>query len=102
MQEIERKKDSNLPDILKPIVKRQFEVVNVNQLPKIMQKAFNIMLTGRKRPVHIDLPMDVQCAQSDLALSSSLKRKTMAIQRGDLNLIINAAKMLTVALRPLI
>ena len=102
LQEIERKKDSNLPDILKPIVKRQFEVANVNQLPKIMQRAFNIMLTGRKGPVHIDLPMDVQCAQSDLALSSPLKRKTMAIQRGDLNFIKSAAKMLSEALRPLI
>lgn len=59
------------------------------------------MLTGRKGPVHIDLPMDVQCAQTDLALSSPLKRKTMAIQRGDQNLIKNAAKKLTKASRPL-
>ena len=102
LQEIERKKDSNFPDILKPVVKRQFEVANADQLPKIMQRAFNIMMTGRRGPVHIDLPMDVQCAPSDIELSFPSKRKSMAIQRGDPNLIKNAVKMLFDASRPLI
>ncbi|MHA2288794.1 MAG: thiamine pyrophosphate-binding protein, partial [Promethearchaeota archaeon] len=60
LQEIERQKDSNMPKILEPIVKRSFEVDTVGQLPTVMQRAFNIMLTGRRGPVHIDLPMDVQ------------------------------------------
>ncbi len=102
LQEIERKKDSNFPEILSPVVKRQFEVAHVNQLPKVMQRAFNFMLTGRKGPVHIDLPMDVQCAPCNLSLPDLFKRMTQARPRGDYQLIQKAAEMLMKAKRPVL
>ena len=43
LQEIERKKDSGLPKILEPIVKRSFEVDTVGQLPTIMQRALSFV-----------------------------------------------------------
>src|SRR5665648_331209 len=52
LQEIERSRDSDMPRILEPITKRTWQVSSVNQLPTIMQRAFNQMMTGRRGPVH--------------------------------------------------
>ncbi|MFW9817990.1 MAG: thiamine pyrophosphate-binding protein [Candidatus Thorarchaeota archaeon] len=99
LQEIERKKDSNMPKILEPIVKRSFEVDTVGQLPTIMQRAFNIMLTGRRGPVHIDLPMDVQAAAVETEIPEPLERRSSGRIRGDPELIKNAAQLLREAKR---
>lgn len=60
LQEIEKRHGSNFPQILEPIVKRYWQVNQIGQLPLVIQRAFNYMLTGRPGPVLIDLPMDVQ------------------------------------------
>jgi len=102
LQEIERKKDSSLPRILEPIVKRSFELTSADQIPKVMQRAFNIMMTGRRGPVHIDLPMDIQCDYVNGNVPEPDKRRTLAKSRGDIDLIKMAAELLMSAKRPLI
>ncbi|MFW9852475.1 MAG: thiamine pyrophosphate-binding protein [Candidatus Thorarchaeota archaeon] len=102
LQEIERKKDSSLPRILEPIVKRSFELATADQIPKVIQRAFNIMMTGRRGPVHIDLPMDVQCNSIVCEIPEPGKRKTISRLRGDIDLIKMAAELLMSAKRPLI
>ncbi|MBD3350307.1 MAG: thiamine pyrophosphate-binding protein [Candidatus Lokiarchaeota archaeon] len=102
LQEIERNKDSAMPKVVEPLVKRQFELAHVNQVPKVIQRAFNIMMTGRRGPVHIDLPMDVQCSEVNKPVPEPNKRKTYARPRGDPALIKEAAKMLINAKRPVI
>ena len=102
LQEIERYKDSSMPRILEPIVKRSFELASSNQIPKIIQRAFNIMMTGRKGPVHIDLPMDVQCDFVEGPIPEPFKRRTAAKLRGDFNYIQMAAELFMKAKRPLI
>ncbi len=102
LQEIERQKDSSLPRIFEPVVKRSFELASAEQVPKVMQRSFNIMLSGRKGPVHIDLPMDVQCDPISKALPDPEKRRTSAKPRGDLKLIKEASELLMTAKRPLI
>lgn len=102
LQEIERKRDSAFPRVLEPVVKRQFELAHVNQIPKVMQRAFNIMLTGRRGPVHIDLPMDIQCAPINVTLPHPHKHRTTSRPRGDKSAIVNAAEMIMKAKRPLL
>ena len=102
LQEIERKKDSSLPRILEPIVKRSFELASADQVSKAMQRAFNIMMTGRKGPVHIDLPMDVQCDYNSASVPQPVRRKSTARPRGDIDLIKMAAELFMSAKRPLI
>lgn len=102
LQEIERKKDSNMPKILEPIVKRSFEVATVGQLPTIMQRAFNYMLTGRKGPVHIDLPMDVQASDIDIEIPLPLERRSSGRIMGDFKIIKKAANLLKSAKRPVL
>jgi acetolactate synthase-1/2/3 large subunit len=102
LQEIERKKDSSMPKILEPIVKRSFEVDTVGQLPTIMQRAFNFMLSGRRGPVHIDLPMDVQANAIDTEIPVPLERRSSGRIIGDPKIVKKAANLLKNAKRPVL
>ncbi|MCP4537153.1 MAG: thiamine pyrophosphate-binding protein [Chloroflexi bacterium] len=61
LQEIERQYDANSLAVFEPITKRVWRPTSAERLPRIMQRAFAEMLTGRRGPVVVDLPMDVQC-----------------------------------------
>ncbi|PTX99393.1 biosynthetic-type acetolactate synthase large subunit [Verrucomicrobia bacterium LW23] len=47
-----------------PIVKHSYLVLDVNDLPRIVKEAFHIASTGRPGPVLIDIPKDVQMAET--------------------------------------
>jgi acetolactate synthase-1/2/3 large subunit len=102
LQEIERERDSNMPRILEPISKRSWQVSSVGQIPTVIQRAFNQMMTGRKGPVHIDLPMDVQAEAIETDIPEPLKRRSSGKILGDPDLIKEAAELLMVAERPVL
>ncbi|MCP4763898.1 MAG: thiamine pyrophosphate-binding protein [archaeon] len=102
LQEIERNRDSAFPKILEPVVKRQFELAHADQIPKVIQRAFNIMMTGRRGPVHIDLPMDVQCNPTYKSTPIPNRRKTDSKIRGDPIKIKEAVKLFMEAKRPVL
>jgi acetolactate synthase-1/2/3 large subunit len=102
LQEIERKSDSDFPRILEPVTKRSWQVSHPNQLPSIMQRAFNQMLTGRKGPVHIDLPMDVQAKAIETEIPEPNKRRAGGRILGDPKLIREASNLLINAKRPVL
>jgi len=100
LQEIERRRDSDFPRILEPVVKRSWQVVAVEQLPSTIQRAFNQMLTGRPGPVHIDLPMDVQAAAIETEIPEPKQRRPLGRVLGDLDSIKEAVELLKSAERP--
>ncbi len=102
LQEIERTHSANFPRVLEPIVKRYWQAVSVEQLPHIMQRAFSQMLTGRRGPVLVDLPMDVQAASSDVKIPEPEDRKPAARVKADPASIEEAAVLLNSARRPVI
>ncbi|TFF63497.1 MAG: thiamine pyrophosphate-binding protein, partial [Promethearchaeota archaeon] len=102
LQEIERRRDSDFPRILEPIVKRSWQVSAVDQLPSIMQRAFNQMLTGRHGPVHIDLPMDVQAAAIETEIPEPKNRRPLGRIYGDPELVKKAVDLFKSAKRPVI
>jgi acetolactate synthase-1/2/3 large subunit len=102
LQEIERNRDSNMPRILEPIVKRSWQVSSVEQLPTIMQRSFNQMLTGRRGPVHIDLPMDVQAEAIEVEIPDPLSRRPTGRVKGDMRDIKKATELLKIAERPVL
>lgn len=57
--------------------KHSFQVTNVNDLPKVLHKAFAIALEGRQGPVLVDIPKDVQLAEVTNSLEdlSQLRNK---------------------------
>lgn len=102
LQEIERKRDSDMPRILEPIVKRSYQVDVVGQIPSIIQRAFNQMMAGRRGPVHIDLPMDAQASAIDTEIPEPLKRRPTGKILGDPTLIKEAVQLLKEARRPVL
>jgi len=102
LQEIERQHNSDFPRILEPIVKRYWQVNRVSQLPHIMQRAFNYMLSGRPGPVLIDLPMDVQSEASEVEIPEPSRHNPRGRMSGSSEEIEKAAHLLINAKRPVI
>ncbi|MHA1789777.1 MAG: thiamine pyrophosphate-binding protein [Candidatus Helarchaeota archaeon] len=103
LQEIERRRDSGLYRAIEPVVKRTFDVSDIVQLPRIMHRAFNLMMTGRRGPVHINLPMDVQSDWLDIGeISGTNKYKATGNLYGDPGQIKKAVELLVNARRPVI
>ena len=68
LQEIERAHWADFASILKPIVKRSYQVTSLEQLPWVLHNTFKTALTGRPGPVHIDIPMDIQSESREMEL----------------------------------
>ena len=68
LQEIERKHWADFPSIMKPVVKRSYQVTSLDQLPWVLHNAFKTAVSGRPGPVHIDLPMDIQSETQEIEL----------------------------------
>ncbi|KJL42553.1 thiamine pyrophosphate-binding protein [Microbacterium trichothecenolyticum] len=64
--------------------------------------AFALFRTGRPRPVHIEIPLDVLEAPADVPAAAREARPAPAPVRGDAAAVRDAAKLLTDAARPVI
>jgi acetolactate synthase-1/2/3 large subunit len=104
LQEIERQQDANSLAVFKPIAKRIWSPTSAARLPRVLQRAFAEMLTGRRGPVVVDLPMDVQCDSVDVGTglpNPDAYRPTGPVLP-DPNLIEAAGRLLMEAARPVI
>jgi acetolactate synthase-1/2/3 large subunit len=54
--------EANVPSLMKDITKAQYQPLNVSDLLTIIPQAWQKSISGRKGPVLVDLPMDVQRA----------------------------------------
>jgi len=102
LQEVERARDDDFERVLQPVVKRSMRVDTVEQLPSIMKRAFNTMMTGRRGPVNIVLPMDVQSAGTNVVMPKPGRSVPGGRERGDTDAIAQAARLLAGAKRPVI
>jgi tartronate-semialdehyde synthase len=50
----------NIAEIVRPVTKKSYCVMETAQIPQVFREAFRIAREGRPGPVHIDLPLDVQ------------------------------------------
>ena len=102
LQEIERTQDSNFIDMVAPVVKRYWRPDSVRQLPTLLHRAFNQMMEGRRGPVLIDLPMDVQADWADVEVPDPAGHRSGGVQAGDSRDIGIAAQLLVNAKRPVL
>lgn len=58
--------ETDIVSMAKPVTKKAYLVTNANDLPWILEEAFNIAISGRPGPVLIDIPMNIQRADIDL------------------------------------
>ena len=102
LQEIDRPHGDNFPRMAEPVVKRWWTPSRVEQLPTILDQAFNVMMDGRRGPALINIPQDIQAEAADVTYAPSDKRRTKAVLHGEPDYISAAAKLLLSAERPVI
>lgn len=102
LQEIERRRSSDFIKVLEPVVKRSWEAMRAEQLPFIMQRAFAEMMTGRRGPVHVELPMDVQAESADVEIADMSRRIADQRPAPDPQEVERAAEVVLSAKRPVI
>ncbi|MBL7200138.1 MAG: thiamine pyrophosphate-binding protein [Anaerolineae bacterium] len=102
LQEIERAHDANSLAVFEPIAKRIWRPTSVERLPRTLQRAFAEMLTGRRGPVVVDLPMDVQCDSADVELDAPSTYRPIGPVLPEPELIAQAGRLLAGAERPAI
>ncbi len=71
----------NISEVVKPITKASFIVMDVNELADTIRKAFTIAQSGRKGPVLIDIPKDVTAnkAEFEAQIPAAIPRLTETI-----------------------
>lgn len=102
LQELDRHKDNGFPQIAEAVSKRSWVATRVEELPSIMHRAFSTMLTGRRGPAHIEIPMDVQAETADVNLHDLEQRLPVGLQYPDPKAIDRAAQVLQDSSRPVI
>jgi acetolactate synthase-1/2/3 large subunit len=89
--------------ITRPIVKHNFLVKDVKDLPLVLKKAFHIARTGRPGPVLIDIPKDVSAAKGPFVYPETLEMRSYnPVVKGHSGQIRKAISLLQEAQRPYI
>ncbi len=88
--------------IFKEVTKWSVLVTKPENVPEVIRRAFRIMLTGRKGPVHVDLAQDVIRAEIEAEFQPPKKYRPMGPVRGNPLLIKEAAEHLVNAVSPAI
>ena len=89
--------------ITRPVVKHNFLVKDVKDLPLVLKKAFHIAQTGRPGPVLIDIPKDVSAAKGPFVYPENLEMRSYnPVLKGHSGQIRKAIALLQEAERPYI
>ncbi|MEM2272659.1 MAG: biosynthetic-type acetolactate synthase large subunit, partial [Candidatus Bathyarchaeia archaeon] len=67
--------EADIIGITTPITKCNFQVRSVSDIPKIVKTAFYVASTGRRGPVLIDLPRDVQIEEAQVEFDDEVELK---------------------------
>ena len=74
LQELERRHVADNPRIFEPVVKEWWQPSRVDELPFVLHRAWNQMVSGRPGPVLLDLPMDVQADSAEVTCRTRTTR----------------------------
>src|SRR6187397_3315538 len=79
-QEVNLHNDASQVEIYRPFCKRVYRVDRVEDLPRILERAFHLCQVGRPGPVLVDVPMDIFSA--DLAVDAFDKVPPEIVRQG--------------------
>jgi len=96
--------EADITGITLPITKHNYLVTDVDELAGVIHEAFYIACNGRPGPVLIDLPGDVQKAESDVTSSKQPYSipGDQPVGPGDPEAVRHAAELINAAKRPVI
>ena len=101
-QEFERRHHADNPRVFEPVVKEWWQPSRVDDLPFVLQRAWNAMVSGRPGPVLLDLPMDIQAESAEVVLPEPERREARGRVRPASDDVERAAALLGSASRPVI
>ncbi len=102
LQEIERRQSNAFSRVMEPVTKRSWQALSAEQLAFIIQRAIAVMMSGRRGPTHVDLPMDVQAEAADVAVPEMQHRLPPSLPAADPEAVAAAAELLCSAGRPVL
>lgn len=102
LQELDRRHAADNPRIFEPVVKEWWQPSRVDELPFVLHRAWNAMISGRPGPILLDLPMDVQAEAADVAMPDPVTREARGRVRPAADDVERAARLLAAAQRPVI
>ncbi len=96
--------EADITGAVESFVKYSYLVKNVNDIPRIFKEAFHLANTGRKGPVLIDVPIDIQNATiSKFQYPAEINMRTYKpTVKGNMAQIKRVLKELSKAKRPII
>ena len=94
---------ADITGITMPITKHNYLVKDLEELPCILKEAFHVANTGRKGPVLIDLPKDLQAREGEFSYPARVELSSYKpTYEGHPGQIARAANAIKKAHRPLI
>ncbi len=102
LQELERRHVADNPRIFEPVVKEWWQPSRVDELPFVLHRAWNQMLSGRPGPILLDIPMDVLAESADVLIPEPTRREARGRIRPAADDVERAARLLAGAKRPVI
>lgn len=88
--------------ILKSLVKWSGRVTSVDRIPEFIHHGFRIATTGRKGPVHVDIPRDILLDVVEAEEITSRRGSSEATFAGDPHLIEQSVQLIANSRRPMI
>jgi acetolactate synthase I/II/III large subunit len=101
LQELDRPHGNNFPRMAEPVVKRWWQPNRVESIPVALAQAFNAMNEGRRGPVLVDIPQDLQAEYGEYTPPTGPRRSHFR-PTGDPQALKDAAALLAGAKRPVI
>jgi acetolactate synthase I/II/III large subunit len=102
LQEFERRHHADNARVFEPVVKEWWQPSRVDDLPFMLHRAWNAMVSGRPGPILLDIPMDVQAEAADVRLPEPDEREARGRVRPAADDVERAAALLRSARRPVI
>jgi acetolactate synthase-1/2/3 large subunit len=101
-QEFERRHHADNPRVFEPVVKEWWQPSRVDDLPFVLHRAWNAMVSGRPGPILLDLAMDIQAEAADVRIPDPETREARGRVRPAADDVERAASTIRSAQRPVI
>jgi acetolactate synthase-1/2/3 large subunit len=95
--------EADITGITLPITKHNYLVKRTKDIPSIIKEAFHVASTGRKGPVLVDIPKDLQIKKAEFVYPEKINMPAYKpTYHGHPKQIAAAAKMINAASKPII
>jgi thiamine pyrophosphate-dependent acetolactate synthase large subunit-like protein len=96
------KQDVDQLNLMRPVTKEVLAINRADRAPDIMRQAFRIAMTGRRGPVHVDIPRDLLPTKLEFEFPAPATYRSSSRMEPARDEIVRAIDLIEKAERPLI